>query len=401
MSTSHHRDRAAPGMLARLRERLHGRDNERGDALIEVMIWMGVIALLVTTYASASLHLNQVTRHSTAVDTVNQHGQAMLERAQVQPWATLGFNLDVQDAGPDGAAGPRDGKPAVFHDVAVSTDPDEIIQPHVVVNGVRKVKMTQNVFVTWKDRAAGTPAASAGTKIVTVVIDFEAPGSPGGSKTYTTERSSTPAEALPNSMQGVEAADHAAVGGGFNDVCPTPQVQMRLNGSYDVLIGEVASASGYHVYWDHSPHADKVRLSTSAVPAGHFDLAPAVATRIVEPGARLLVAPIVAGTELACQYETPTIAAPEVPQAPTAVQAHFNGGDIYWSPVPGAAWYQVMYRNGPTGFPQSHRWVEASATLRVPMPSPLPFGAQTQFAIEHYTADGTEGSRDGLTWVTP
>lgn len=323
------------GLLARLRERLAGRSRERGDVMVEVIIFMGVISLVAGSYTNASNSATAASRSMTAIDTVNQQAQGVLEQAQVQPWETLGFNFGDQSTPTGYSQSEYDDEPIVRHGETNDGDAALSLQPHVEIT-TRGVEMEQSTYITWTDNPAGTPAGAYGTKKVTVVIEYHAPGVPGTkSKTFSTTRTSTPSEAVPTSVADIDDARDPANNVGDLGACP--QVYLRERAPATLHWDRVSGADGYYVKANGNPLASGNRLTGTSL-----NLTDQGATNWGT--AKFEVEPVFGDVRIDCEPVTPAEWTNDPPDCPTGLIFAADGKTLSWSPTHSATSYTVKQR---------------------------------------------------------
>lgn len=211
--TARLRARAAGHVTARLAALRAGK--ERGDALVDTLIAMAVIGTTVCAFGGNYLAANEVQRSTLAIDVVSQQAAGILERAQGQPWALLGFNTTT--------IGYRAADVLNRATVVVASAPSatalEPVTDDIVTRGV---VMDQRVDITWDGYTSATPPGSYGTKVITVTITYTVPGTGTTlTKTFSAKRTSSVAEAIPSTLGTLAAADRTAiVEPGPATICP-------------------------------------------------------------------------------------------------------------------------------------------------------------------------------------
>lgn len=191
------------GLLARLRDRAAG-GSERGAVMIEVLVFMGVIALTGAMYLSTSLVAGDVQRRNEGRDVAVQQARDTLEKFKSLPWAKVGHNpaqpyYDTRSWCNDHPA------ETVTHHASTYSDPDLRSARTGTINGYI---YRQCIHITWSPEtvAAGTPADAGGygTKVISARMGYRPIGETGWREAgvYSIRRTATPAEAAPPAVGG-------------------------------------------------------------------------------------------------------------------------------------------------------------------------------------------------------
>lgn len=346
-----HLRNASTTVWSRLRDRIGRRGAERGDVLVETLVFMAVISLVAGAYTSSASNANRASRTMTAIEVVDQQAQGVLERAQVQPWELLGINPAIQGryknnewkTEPLGA-----GKGyLVTHEQEVSSDAAQTLKPYTTMT-TRGVRMEQSVYITWSDgKPLGTDSGAYGSKKITVKIDYKAPGVAARTKTFTGSRSATPTEAIPDSVKHVsDIRDRTPEAPAA--VCPSPHFtrdsQNRVNG---MRWERVPGAAHYRI-WAFEGNAARYDHWQSNAGGRHTRTEAALAVeqsaRWASPNMRWMISPSLGGVEIDCEPMTATNWNLPIPACTTGVVFEADGRTLRWNTVEYATSYVVFQR---------------------------------------------------------
>jgi hypothetical protein len=194
------RDTPAPAPFTRCGNALANRwreGRERGDLLLEALIFMAVIALTASAYLGTAMTSQAVVRSSQTTDIVSQQAQETMEALKVVPWASLAFNPNQTSPQDQTTALPYGSKQIVATDAVM---PATAIPPVSTIT-IKGVTMTRRVYIVWRSPLTPNPvpaAGAAGTKDIYIRMTFKRPGDTVSRSTlFTMSRTSTAAEAQP------------------------------------------------------------------------------------------------------------------------------------------------------------------------------------------------------------
>ena len=179
-------NRAAPrgliGFFQRVRSVLR---NDRGDAMIEVLGVMVVVAIVTTMFAQSSISLGKSQNRSHNADVSIQVARGILEQAKATPWNNVGF---VSGEANYQATFTVNGIAENTVQVATSDLPAGRILPKYTTT-VRGLPVTATTNITWTD-------ANKRTKRITVGTKWSKNGR-SGSSTYSLLLSASPNDSAP------------------------------------------------------------------------------------------------------------------------------------------------------------------------------------------------------------